>query len=451
MHHMNALSNDDSTSAHHQLAHPKPARHLIAYKGDILFTPTPGRFEVIDDGYVLVADGMVVATAGSLDDYEQKDDVEVVDRSGSLIIPAFNDLHIHAPQYPLTGLGYDYELIPWLEKYTFPTEAKYADPQIADEWYRRFITNLWQVGTLRFSAFATLHTQSTLRLMQLCQESGVKPVIGKVNMDRNAPDYLVESTQASLDGTEEIIRVSRERTPDIGYIITPRFVPSTTPALMTGLGELAEKYDLPVQSHLDENRGEVAWVHELHPDLPSYAAVYEHYGLMPKGRTIMAHCVWLSDAERAILKEHDVWLAHCPQSNLNLTSGIMPVRRDLEYGLKICIASDISAGHEPNMNRQMVMAIEASKAKTFEPGHEHERPLHLAEAFHMATKAGGSFFGRVGSFEPGYDFDALVIRNQPSPLDLSSLERLERFIYTGDDRDITERYVSGQLIPEPFA
>ena len=370
---------------------------ITAYHGDIIHTPTPERFEVIEDGYVLVSDGTVLATEQSLEDFcvhhpDQKEPITVVDRSGSLIIPGFNDLHIHAPQYPLAGLGYDYELLEWLERYTFPTEAKYANPQIADVWYRRFITDLWRVGTLRFSAFATLHNEATMHLMELCQESGLKPVVGKVNMDRNAPDYLCETTEGSLNGTDEIIRWSRVHTPDVGYIITPRFVPSTTPELMEGLGELAGFYDLPVQSHLDENRGEVDWVRELHPDLASYADVYEHYGLLRKGRTIMAHCIWLTDSERDLLKDRDVWLAHCPASNLNLTSGIMPVRRNLDDGLKVSIASDVSGGHEPHMNRQIVMAIEASKAKTFESGHEGDRPLDLAEAFYMATTAGGSFF-----------------------------------------------------------
>ena len=128
----------------------------------------------------------------------------------------------------------------------------------------------------------------------------------------------------------------------------------------------------------------------------------------------------------------------------------MPVRRNLDYGLKVSIASDVAGSHEPAMNRHIVMAIEASKAKTFEVGHEDDRLLRLPEAFHMATKVGGALFGKVGSFEPGYEFDALVIREDESPLDLSVEERLERFIYTGDDRDIEERYVGGRLISRPF-
>lgn len=421
---------------------------MIAYKGDILYTPTPDRFEVFEDGYVLVENGKVVQVSGSLP--SEYADVEVIDRSGRLIIPGFNDLHIHAPQYPLAGLGFDYELLPWLENYTFKTEAKYADLDVADHWYRLFVTKLWQVGTLRFSAFATLHNESTLRLMQLCQESGLRPVVGKVNMDRNSPADLVESTEESLRGAQDLIERSKTLTPDIGFIVTPRFVPSTTPELMTGLGELVERYQLPVQSHLDENRSEVEWVRQLHPDIPSYAEVYEHYGLMPENRTIMAHCIWLSEREKALLKDRGVWLAHCAQSNLDLTSGIMPARRNLEYGLKLSIASDVAGGHEPSMNRNIVMAIEASKAKTFEAGYEGDRPLTLPEAFHMATKAGGSFFGKVGSFEPGYEFDALVVREGESLLDLSVEERLERFIYMGDDRDIEERYVAGRLINRPF-
>ncbi len=421
---------------------------VIAYKGDVIYTPTPDRFEAVEDGYVLVEGGKVVCVAGSLP--REYADAEVIDRSGHLIIPGFNDLHIHAPQYPLAGLGFDYELLPWLEKYTFRTEAKYADPDVADHWYRLFVTRLWQVGTLRFSAFATLHNESTLRLMQQCQESGLRPVIGKVNMDRNSPSDLVETTEESLRGTQELIERSKTLTPDIGFIVTPRFVPSTTVELMEGLGELVRRYRLPVQSHLDENRNEVEWVRQLHPDIPTYAQVYERYGLMPENRTIMAHCIWLTEREKALLKDRGVWLAHCAQSNLDLTSGIMPVRRNLDYGLTVSIASDVAGGHEPSMNRNIVMAIEASKAKTFEPGFEHDKPLTLPEAFHMATKAGGSFFGKVGSFEPGYEFDALVVRESESLLDLSVEERLERFIYVGDDRDIAERYVAGRLVDKPF-
>ncbi|MDN6553521.1 MAG: amidohydrolase family protein [Bifidobacterium mongoliense] len=339
----------------------------------------------------------------------------------------------------------------WYRWYTFVDEARFADPDVAERWYRRFLVDLWQAGTLRFSAFATLHTASTWRLMELAQESGLRPLIGKVNMDRNAPDSLIESTAQSLADTETLIHRAAERTPNVGFIITPRFVPSTTPELMEGLGELVAHYHLPVQSHLDENRSEVAWVRDLHPDIPTYAQVYEHYGLMPRGRTVMAHCIWLNDAERALLRDRQVTVAHCAQSNLNLQSGIMPTRRYLDMGLQVALGSDVAAGHVLDMTRHIVMSIEASKALRFIPGHEDERPLRLAEAFYMATKQGGSFFGRVGSFESGYDFDALVVREGDNLLDLSVEERLERFLYAKGGAAIEERYVDGALVPRPFA
>lgn len=422
---------------------------MRAYRGDIVFTPTSDAFSVIEDGFIVVDDdGKVVDAVGSLTGPYAG--IQVVDRSGSLIIPGFNDLHVHAPQYPQSGLGYDDELLPWLERYTFATEAKYADPALAERWYKRFLTHLWRVGTLRFSAFATVHVESTWRLMLLAQESGLRPVIGKVNMDRNAPGPLTESAQDSLADTRSLILRAARETPDVGYIVTPRFVPSTTPELMEGLGELVRRYSLPVQSHLDENRSEVAWVRELHPDIPTYAQVYERYGLMPQDRTIMAHCIWLSDVEQKLLRDRGVMVAHCAQSNLNLQSGIMPARRYGELGLRVALGSDMGAGHEPDMRRHIVMTIEASKALRLSPGHEDERPITVPEAFYMATKSAGSFFGRVGSFEPGYDFDALVVEEGDGVLELSLEERLQRFLYAGDGT-IRERYVAGNLIAQPFA
>ena len=455
----------------------------IIIRGDIVFTPRPDRFTVLEDGCVAVGDdGRVTQVAGSPSDIRLRGtrasgdrivptdgaaprstvdsgepEPRVIDRRGCLVIPSFVDLHVHAPQYPMAGVGLDEQLLRWLENTTFPVESHFADPQVAGTWYRRFLHRMWRVGTLRFSAFATLHEESTLMLMGLCQESGLRPVVGKVNMDRNAPEELLESARDSLESTRRIIGKSRAATPDIGYVVTPRFVPSTTPELMEGLGEIVREFGLPVQSHLDENRSEVEWVRRLHPDVPTYAQVYDRFGLMPEGRTIMAHCIWMTQTERRLLRERGVWAAHCPQSNLNLASGLMPVRRSLDAGIKVCVASDVAAGHDPSMPRQIVSAIETSKAKTFETGHENDRPLALSEAFYMATKRPGEFFGaigrgRVGTFEPGCDFDALVIREEDgNPLDLPPEGKLARFIYDGDDRDILERWIAGRTVPEPFA
>ena len=191
-------------------------------------------------------------------------------------------------------------------------------------------------------------------------------------MDRNAPDSLREDTDASLADTEELICRSRAELKHVEYILTPRFVPSTTARLMDGLGRLGERYGLPVQSHLSENREQIAWVGQLHPECASYTEVYRDYGLLRRGCTIMAHAVHLTGREEAILREGGVTLAHCAQSNTNLSSGVMPLRRSLSEGLRCCVASDVAGGHAAAMNRHVAATVGLSKLRALD--HPEERP-----------------------------------------------------------------------------
>lgn len=414
-------------------------------KGTFLYTPSQTEL-VTETGYLHIKDGKTDGFYAEIP--QDMAGEEVRDYSGSVIIPAFNDLHIHAPQYINRGVGFDRELMPWLETYTFPVEAKFADPDFAAKAYRVFLRRLWACGTMRFSAFATLHAPGTWELMKLAERSGMRAYIGKVNMDRNSPEYLCEETERSLAETEELICRSREELKHVKYIITPRFVPATSEKLMAGLGRLAEMYDLPVQSHLSENRSEIAFVKELHPNIPSYTQVYDAFGLLRREKTIMAHAIHLSDAEKALLQERQTTLCYCAQSNADLSSGVMPVRRNLELGLNCVIASDLAGSHTPAMNRHLAMCIEVSKLHALE--HPKEKPLQLAEALYLATKKPGAFFGKVGSFEKGYEFDALVIdMREPELLGTFSrtpFEILEQFIYDGDDRNIIARYCAGKLL-----
>ena len=418
---------------------------MMFIKGNFLYAPAPDRLEVRTEGYLRVEGEKVEGFYREIP--PELAGEPVADYGEALIIPAFNDLHIHAPQMVNRGIGYDKELIPWLETYTFPVEERYSDLAFAERAYKAFLVRMWAAGTLRFSAFATVHKESTWRLMELTEQSGLSALIGKVNMDRNSPDGLREDTGASLAETEELICRSREELSHVGYILTPRFVPSTTGRMMDGLGRLGEKYDLPVQSHLSENRSEVAWVRQLHPDIPTYTQVYEAYGLLRPGKTIMAHAIYLSEAERALLRESRVMLAHCPESNLDLASGVMLLRRYLREGLRCCIASDVAGGGSTAMGRHIVSAVRLSKANWL--AYPDQAPITLTEGFYLATKASGSFFGQVGSFEPGYDFDALVVEGDDL-MERTPFERLEQFLYDGDDRDIKARYCRGKLVERPF-
>ena len=417
------------------------------YKAHILFTKEKDHFEVFENGYIAVEDGIVLGVASNLKDLGCEG-VEVTDFGNRLLIPAMNDMHVHAPQVHNQGVAMDLELLPWLQNYTFPEESKYADVHYAERMYRRFIHTQWLFGTMRSVVFATMHTDSTRVLMKLYQEAGMGAMVGKVGMNRNCPDTLTEDVDAYVEGQEALIAEFGDDNALVRPIITPRFVPSCTPELLKACGELASKYQLPVQSHLSENTSEIAWVAELEKESTSYGDAYNRYGLFGQTPTIMAHCVWTNGGELELMKKNKVMVAHCPTSNFNLSSGLAPVRTFLDEGLPIGLGSDISGGHDLNMLRMLVYAIQVSKMH-----YQHDKSkafLTLPEIFWIATKSAGSFFGKVGSFEPGYEFDALVIDDEVlHPDEYSLLHRLERFIYVGDDRQILHRFCRGQIIEEP--
>ena len=219
--------------------------------------------------------------------------------------------------------------------------------------------------------------------------------------------------------------------------------------MLRACGELARKYHMPVQSHLSENAGEIVWVRELEPQSHNYGDAYDRYGLFGQTPSVMAHCVYTAGDELELMARRGVMVAHCPTSNLNVSSGIAPVRTFLDRGVKVGLGSDISGGHDLSILRMMVYAIQVSKMCYVRDKSKHF--LTLSEAFWIATKSAGRFFGQVGSFEPGYDFDALVIDDSELVIDpqYSLVQRLERFVYLGDDRHIIARYCQGRLIPDP--
>lgn len=421
----------------------------MVVKGDIAFTSSKDKLDIYEDAYLIVEDGQVVKISKNLE--ESYKDYPVEDYTSKLIIPGFIDIHLHAPQYPNMGLGLDKELIPWLETYTFPEEEKYGDLEYSRRVFTRLINDLWRFGTTRSVVFASIHKESTKLLMDLFVESGLGAYVGKVNMDRNTKKELTEDTNQSILDTEEIIKEFNDKSDLVKPIITPRFVPTCTEGLLEALGNLAIKYKVPVQSHLNENTSEVIWVKELFPNSKNYASVYDDYNLFGQTKTIMAHCIYNTDEEIDLMAQNGVYAAHCPYSNYNLSSGIMPLRKFLDKGVPVGLASDISGGNSLSMMRIIAGAIQASKMKWL--GTEKElAPLSFSEAFYLATKGGGSFFGKVGSFEEGYDFDALIIDDSPLTgiKDLTIEERLQKFIYIGDDRNIIERYVKGRKVRKPF-
>jgi len=272
-------------------------------------------------------------------------------------------------------------------------------------------------------------------------------------MDRNCPVRLRNAPCDVRRFYEEVSSAAAEGavglSSKVRLILTPRFIPSCTPEMLTELGELAHGLRLPVQSHLSENRSEIDWVRQLEPESSCYADAYLRYGLLGATPTLMAHCCYSAGEELRLLKENNVTVVHCPTSNSNLASGIAPVRMFLDSGISVALGTDISAGHNLSMLRVMQYAVQVSKLHYARSGGKVPY-LTLSEVFWLATKAGGSFFGRVGSFESGYEFDALVVDDSYLNYDRYSLEhRIQRYVYLGDDRDIRVRFCCGVQLPEP--
>jgi guanine deaminase len=412
--------------------------------GNFLFTKNSSGFTYRPDAFLLLEDGIIKALMNYLP--EEYLSLPCLDFSKNLIIPGFCDLHTHAPQFMNCGTGYDEELIPWLEKYTFPTESRFCDNEFAQTAYKSFFQELWRVGTTRACVFGTLHREASEILFSLMIKSGIGGYVGKVNMDRNSIPSLSETTEESIAETEKFLSHTLGKSDLVKPILTPRFVPSTTEDLMTALGQLAEKYDLPIQSHVSENRDEVLWVRRLHPNIPSFSEVYDHYGLLRRRKTILAHAIYLEDREKTLLKNKGTFLAHCPLSNCNMASGIMPLSEHIDTGMLIGLGSDVSGGHRLDMMSSISGACEASNLLyVFKPQH---RKVSLSEAFYLATKGGGSFFGKVGSFEEGYEADFLVLDPDPfaDPIESTPEQMIGRFVYSADSTAIRHRFVRGKEI-----
>lgn len=417
-------------------------------KGHICYSETSSKISVNACSYVICSQGKSLGVFKELP--EQYKSFPVYDYGDRIILPGLVDLHIHAPQYTYRGMGMDLELLDWLEQQAFPEEVKYGDLEYAKSAYSVFAEQMKKSATSRACIFGTRHREATEQLMEQMEKSGVISYVGKVNMDRNSPVPLCEKdAKTSAEETIRWLDESKGKYQRTMPILTPRFIPSCTDELLDSLKEIQRQYDLPVQSHLSENPDEVQLVKELCPASEFYGDAYDAHGLFGRdARTIMAHCVYSSKEERERIKKNGVFVAHCPASNMNLSSGIAPVRNYLDEGVRIGLGSDVAGGETESIFRAMIDAIQVSKLY-WRMVDNSCAPVTFDEAFYMATKGGGEFFGKAGSFEEGYAFDAIVLEDTHIPCiqKLSIRQRLERDAYLGvDSGGIYAKYVEGRKI-----
>lgn len=395
-------------------------------RGTVVFSPSMDKLVTREAACINVHNGVLECITDA-------PSYPLIDYKDSLIVPGMVDMHVHAPQYAQRGMGFDLKLLQWLSTYTFPTESKFCDLEYARKIYSAFVLDLVRKGTTHACIFATVHVPATFLLAQLLEEAGITALVGKVCMDREAPDGLLETTSQSLKQTSSWLSDMPSR-PNVRPIITPRFVPSCTDELLKGLGKLAQDMNLPIQSHLSESAGEIRHVLELSGGIP-YVDIYDNYGLLTSS-TIMAHCVFSDEHEIALLKQKGVTIAHCPESNTSITSGIAPIRAFIEAGVKMGLGSDIAGGSKLCMLDVMAEAIKVSKLRSI--AYEEQHSLTISEALYMATDR--QFFGEGVGFEEGKPFSCIVLDDSHLLPVSTPKERLERMLYLSDDRRIAATY-----------
>lgn len=422
---------------------------LAAVRGEIVHfladpAADPRALEHFADGVLIVRDGHV-AECGPATALLAKlpAGTPLADHRGKLILPGFVDTHVHYPQTDIIA-SHGEQLLEWLEKYTFPAERRFADPAHAAEVAGFFCDELLRNGTTTAAAFATVHPASVEALFEAAQQRRMRLITGKVLMDRNCPDFLRDTAETGYADSQALIERwhNRDR---LLYAITPRFAPTSTPAQMALAGRLFREHPgVFLQSHLAENRAEVAWVAQLHPEARSYLDVYERAGQLGM-RAVFAHCLWLDDTDRLRMAERGAAMSFCPTSNLFLGSGLFDLARARALGVRVGLGTDVGGGTSLSMLQTLNEAY-----KVLQLGGQS---LSAASGFYLATLGGAHSLyldDRIGNFAPGKEADFVVLDPRATPLlarrsaACTTLEeRLFVLMMLGDDRAVAATYVMG--------
>jgi guanine deaminase len=406
-------------------------------------TDPAGSYVSHDDGFLAI-DGARIAGVGPWGQRPQADDVVELGPD-ALITPGFFDTHLHAPQLEMIG-SYGGHLLEWLNRYTFPTEAKFSDPAHAEVIARAFFDELLRHGTLCALVFSTIHRQATDIFFAEAERRGFRGIIGKTMMDRNAPDPLLEDVRTSYEQSRELLRKWHNRGL-LRYAIAPRFAPTSTPELLAAAGDLKREFpDAYVHTHISENASEVLWVQQLFPEA-EYADVYDRYGLLDE-RTVLAHGVHLTEEELDLLSRRGARISHCPNSNLFLGSGLFPLLHVLDAGIVVGLGTDIGAGTTPSMFTAMADAYKVQQVQGVS--------LSPFQLWYLATLGGAralSLDGETGSLQAGKAADFLILDLHATPLislrsrRAGSIEDLlAGLIFMGDDRMVKSAWIAGREV-----
>jgi guanine deaminase len=411
-----------------------------------------GALKIIDDGAMLVEDGRIAAVGDAAAIRARAPGVTVDDHSGKLVMPGFIDTHIHYPQTRVIA-SYGAQLLEWLQKYTFVEEQRLRERAHADDVARFFLDEMFRQGTTTAMVYCTVHPQSVDAFFEESLRRGARMIAGKVMMDRNAPEGLTDNPQRGYDESKALLArwSGRGR---LDYAVTPRFAITSTEAQLEASGALLrENPNAYMQTHLDENRAEIAFVKELFPWTKTYLEVYDRYGLLGP-RSVFGHCIHLEQSEVEALASSRSVAAFCPTSNLFLGSGLFDMRRLHDHGVRVSLATDVGGGTSYSM---LQTANEAYKVLQM-----GGQSWPAAQAFYQMTLGNARALGlqdRIGAIGEGFEADMIVVDSRATPAMAHRMESVEGDIaeelfilmMMGDDRAISETYVAGRPVKNLLA
>ncbi|MGJ8616062.1 MAG: guanine deaminase [Sulfitobacter sp.] len=401
-------------------------------------------YSYIEDGAILMREGLIAASGEYSDVVPDAGNAIVIDHRPHLLMAGFIDAHIHFPQVQIVA-SWGSQLLDWLNGYTFPAEAEYANAQHARAMAGQFCSLLTDHGTTTAVAFCSVHKASAEALFSEAVDRNMRMIAGKTMMDRNAPNAVLDTPQSGYDDSKDLIAAWHGKG-RVSYAITPRFAITSTPAQMEMAGALAGEHpDCYIQTHLSENHDEIAFTAELYPQARDYLDVYESYGLLGQ-RTLLGHAIHLKDREIAAIAQTGAHPVFCPTSNLFLGSGLFDDAGLRAQGITNGIATDVGAGTSYSMLQTLNEGYKILQLQN--------QSLHTLRAFYWITRGNAEVLGladKIGTLKAGTEADIVVVDPRSTPamaLRMDRAETLSEELFTlqmmGDDRAITQTYVAGQ-------
>ncbi|MFA6233438.1 MAG: guanine deaminase [Bacteroidota bacterium] len=360
-------------------------------------------------------------------------------RSPHVLLPGMIDAHVHLPQFDCRG-KFGTSLLEWLDRFIYPEEMRFAEEVVARDVSRRFYDALITAGTTTAMVYATVHEHATDIAFEEAERAGLRIILGKLLMDREAPAELLEASATGLAATERLIERWHRKTPRLWYAVTPRFALSCTPQLLAGAAEIAQRHDTYIQTHCNESGGEIARVRELFPDAAHYTDVYETAGLLTP-RTVLGHNIHTDDEQLSRLSAHDCSVVHCPDSNLFLGSGRFPIEQHEHHGVRFALGSDVGAGTTLSMFHIMHAM-----------SHVQARSLHPCQPLYHATLGGAAALGlqdSIGSLDVGKEADIVEVEIEQRFCrgkrlqDLSAQEIASVLVYRSANQQVGRVWVGG--------